>query len=311
MVGDPLPARWRWSVLGEAVDPTSRAIVSGPFGSNIGSRFFVERGVPVIRGNNLTKDMTRFVDDGFVFVTDEKANDLGNCDAISDDLIFTAAGSLGQVGIIPTTAKYRRYIISNKQLRARVDKGKVEPLFAFYWFSSKEMVEYIQQRNTGSSVPLINLSVLRSLPIPIPPLQEQRAIAQVLGALDDKIELNRRMNETLESMAQAVFKSWFGDFDPVRAKAEGRDTGLPKPLADLFPDSFQGSELGEIPKGWSIGPVYQAAEVNQTSQPLARPARPRAIRADRSIRSETFSNYLVSISMDAPTDHDNYSATTI
>ena len=84
----------------------------------------------------------------------------------------------------------------------------------------------------------------------IPPPREQRAIAHILGTLDDKIELNRRMNETLEAMARALFKSWFVDFDPVRAKAEGRDPGLPKPLADLFPDSFEDSELGEIPKGW-------------------------------------------------------------
>ena len=75
--------------------------------------------------------------------------------------------------------------------------------------------------------------------------EEQRAIAHILGTLDDKIELNRRMNETLEAMARAIFKSWFVDFDPVRAKAEGRDPGLPKHIADLFPDRFEDSELGE------------------------------------------------------------------
>ena len=85
-----------------------------------------------------------------------------------------------------------------------------------------------------------------------PPPAEQRAIAHILGTLDDKIELNRRMNETLEAMARALFKSWFVDFDPVRAKAEGRDPGLPKPLADLFPDRFVDSELGEIPEGWEV-----------------------------------------------------------
>jgi type I restriction enzyme S subunit len=90
------------------------------------------------------------------------------------------------------------------------------------------------------------------LDVPIPPLPEQRAIAHILGTLDDKIELNRRMSETLEAMARALFKSWFVDFDPVRAKAEGRDPGLPKPLADLFPDSFEDSVLGEIPKGWQV-----------------------------------------------------------
>jgi len=261
MGSEALPDKWRWATLGEVADPGVRAIVSGPFGSNIGSRFFVDQGVPVIRGNNLTTDMRRFVDDGFAFVTEEKADELGNCEAIVDDLVFTAAGSLGQVGLIPKEAKHRRYIISNKQLRARVDRSRVDPLFAFYWFASKEMVEYIQQRNTGSSVPLINLSVLRSLPLPLPPLSEQRAIAHILGTLDDKIELNRRMNETLEAMARALFKSWFVDSDPVRAKAEGRDPGLPQPLADLFPDSFEDSELGEIPKGWEVKTLGELLEL--------------------------------------------------
>ena len=83
----------------------------------------------------------------------------------------------------------------------------------------------------------------------------------MLGTLDDKIELNRRMNETLEAMARALFKSWFVDFDPVRAKAEGRDPGLPKHIADLFPDRFEDSELGEIPAGWGIKKVSHCIEV--------------------------------------------------
>ena len=103
----------------------------------------------------------------------------------------------------------------------------------------------------GSGQPLLNQTILGSIPATIPDPVEQRAIAHILGTLDDKIELNQRMNETLEAMARALFKSWFVDFDPVRAKAEGRDTGLPKSLADLFPDSFEDSELGEIPEGWS------------------------------------------------------------
>jgi type I restriction enzyme S subunit len=93
-----------------------------------------------------------------------------------------------------------------------------------------------------------------AIPVEIPvDLSEQRAIGHILGTLDDKIEVNRRMSETLEAMARALFKSWFVDFDPVRAKAEGRDPGLPQPLADLFPDSFKDSELGEIPRGWRAG----------------------------------------------------------
>ena len=94
----------------------------------------------------------------------------------------------------------------------------------------------------------------------MPPLPEQRAIAHILGTLDDKIELNRRMNATLEAMARALFKSWFVDFDPVRAKAEGRDTGLPREIADLFPDGFEESAVGAVPRGWRVGALYECAD---------------------------------------------------
>ena len=91
--------------------------------------------------------------------------------------------------------------------------------------------------------------------LPVPPLPDQRAIAHILGTLDDKIELNRRMNATLEAMVRALFRSWFVDFDPVRAKMGGRDTGLPKEVADLFPDRLVDSALGEIPDGWGVSEI--------------------------------------------------------
>ena len=104
------------------------------------------------------------------------------------------------------------------------------------------------------------METLNRLRFPLPPLPEQHAIARILGALDDKIELNRRMNETLEAIARALFKSWFVDFDPVRAKAEGRDPGLPAPVADLFPDCFEDSEIGEIPVGWAVRSLDEIAD---------------------------------------------------
>ena len=95
---------------------------------------------------------------------------------------------------------------------------------------------------------------LRSITVLVPPLPEQRAIAHILGTLDDKIELNRRMSETLEAMARALFKSWFVDFDPVRAKAEGRDSRSPQaPSPTSSPSRLVDSELGEIPEGWELG----------------------------------------------------------
>ena len=107
----------------------------------------------------------------------------------------------------------------------------------------------------------MNSSDLESLGVLWRPLKEQRAIAHILSTLDDKIELIRRMNETLEAMARALFKSWFVDFDPVRAKAEGRDSNLPKPLADLFPGRLIDSEPGEMPEGWRMGSIYDIADV--------------------------------------------------
>ncbi|HXH07931.1 MAG TPA: restriction endonuclease subunit S [Vicinamibacterales bacterium] len=120
--------------------------------------------------------------------------------------------------------------------------------FLMYALSVADISGYL----TGSTMPKLTQGNMNRIPLLTPPLPEQRAIAHILGTLDDKIELNRRMSETLEAMARALFKSWFVDFDPVRAKMEGRDPGLPKPLADLFPDSFADSELGEIPKGWEV-----------------------------------------------------------
>ena len=114
-----------------------------------------------------------------------------------------------------------------------------------------------------SSVPGVNRNDLHRLQVRLPPLAEQRAIASVLGALDDKIDLNRRMCQTLEEMARALFKSWFVDFDPVRAKMEGRDPGLPKEIADLFPSRLVDSELGPIPEGWksrALGDAFEASK---------------------------------------------------
>ncbi len=105
---------------------------------------------------------------------------------------------------------------------------------------------------SGSARDFVRRDDYRNLLIVAPSLTEQRAIAHILGTLDDKIELNRRMSETLEAMARALFKSWFVDFDPVRAKMEGRDTGLPREIANLFPSRMVESELGEIPEGWEV-----------------------------------------------------------
>ena len=120
--------------------------------------------------------------------------------------------------------------------------------FVFYLLHNLHLNDW----KTGSGQPLLNQTILSSIPARVPPLPEQRTIAHILGTLDDKIDLNRRMNQTLEAMARAIFEDWFVDFGPVRAKLEGQDPYLPQELWDLFPDRLVCSELGEIPEGWEV-----------------------------------------------------------
>ena len=129
------------------------------------------------------------------------------------------------------------------------------PRFVYYFF--KSVAPEIAGMDVGSANPTLNRNHVHPMQIVWPPLAEQKAIAAVLGALDDKIELNRRMNATLEAMARALFQSWFVDFDPVRAKLDGREP------ATLCPDSFQDSEAGRIPKGWTVGKVSDLATLNR------------------------------------------------
>jgi type I restriction enzyme S subunit len=145
-------------------------------------------------------------------------------------------------------------------MKLTVDREKADPFFVYYLFRAPEQQEYLKRHAIQTGVPHTNLSILRQVPLRLPPLGTQRAIAQILGTLDDKIEMNRRMSATQEAMARALFKSWFVDLDPVRAKAEGRDPGLPKAIADLFPARLVNSELGEIPEGWEVGKLGDIAE---------------------------------------------------
>ena len=203
----------------------------------------------------------RWVQGDFVSVSREKAEDLSPNTARPGDLIFTQRGTLGQVAIVPSH-RYDRYIVSQSQMKLTVNSDIADVLFVYYYFKAPQQQDYIKRSTIQTGVPHTNLELLRTTPVILPPLLEQRAIAGVLGALDDKIELNRRMNETLEAMAQAVFKSWFVDFDPVRAKAQGRQPlSMGAVTSALFPGSLMDSELGKIPWGWriaSIGEVVTA-----------------------------------------------------
>jgi type I restriction enzyme S subunit len=244
--------------VGEIAAPTRNALVGGPFGSDLVSKDYVPSGVPVIRGSNMGHG--RWVDGEFAFVTPEKAEALSSNCAKPGDIVFTQRGTLGQVALVPKKGP-EKYLISQSQMKLTVDAEKADTVFLYYLFTSAEQQDYIRQNAIQTGVPHTNLGILRNTPLTLPPLGEQNGIAAVLGALDDKIELNRRMNATLEAMARALFQSWFVDFDPVRAKLDGREpVGLDPAIAALFPESFDGSAVGQIPNGWSIKPVGEVVD---------------------------------------------------
>jgi type I restriction enzyme S subunit len=150
--------------------------------------------------------------------------------------------------------------VTNQQINSIIVKNGIDPDYIYYnLYSRKDELQRLA--TSGSAQPILNKGHFSQLKIILPSIVEQHTIARILGTLDDKIELNRKMNETLEAMARAIFKSWFVDFDPVHAKAEGRNPGLPPKIADLFPDKFQDSKLGKIPKGWKVGTLGSILEL--------------------------------------------------
>ena len=268
-------ARAGWHTA--TIEDVAEKVAMGPFGSSIKVETFVPEGVPVISGQHLHGIS---VDDtpGYNFISHEHAQRLANANVVRGDVVFTHAGNIGQAAYIPGDSEFERYVISQRQFYMRCDRTKAIPEFVALYFRSPEGRHQLLANTSQVGVPSIARPVtyLRSILIPLPPLHEQRAIAHVLGTLDDKIELNRRMNETLEEMAQALFKSWFVDFEPIRAKMEGRwrpgDSlpGLPAEHYDLFPDRLVDSELGEIPEGWEVKALGSLGKIITGKTPSTR-----------------------------------------
>ncbi|MBI4882153.1 MAG: restriction endonuclease subunit S [Planctomycetes bacterium] len=176
------------------------------------------------------------------------------------DVILSRRCNPGETAFVPPGLEFA---LGQNLVLLRADGTKVHPTFLRWLVSGTEWWDQIAKfLNVGAVFDSLKCADIPSFTLRIPPLPEQRAIAHVLGTLDDKIELNRRMSETLEAMARALFKSWFVDFDPVRAKAEGRDPGLPDDIAALFPDALTDHpDLGDIPEGWHTGPILERARL--------------------------------------------------
>ena len=250
------------------IEEIAKSIAMGPFGSDIKTDNFVPEGVPVIRGGNLSDG--GFQDEGFVFLTEAKADQLRTANAFANDLIFTHRGTLGQISIIPPNAKFPRYVVSQSQMRLTCDTSKVDPSFLYYFFRSSEGQHKLLVNTSQTGVPAISRPVtsLKAIRLNLPPLSEQKVIARILGSLDDKIELNRQMNATLELLAQTLFRAWFVDFEPVKAKAAGlQPIAMDSETAALFPSEFEERALGPIPKGWTSSTLDQLFTIHGGGTP--------------------------------------------
>jgi type I restriction enzyme S subunit len=243
------------TTLEKVCRPEKGEIISGPFGSNISSKYFVKEGIPVIRGNNLSLSLDKFYDDGFVFVTQEKADEL-NCYADRKDLVFTAAGTIGQVGLIPENSKFDRYVISNKQIRVRIDSNKIDVLYAYYWFASPWIQRLLTLSNKGSTVPLLTLWEVKNLPVSYPEdIEEQHRIALVLETITKRIENNNKINKELESMAKTIYDYWFLQFEFPNEDG--------KPYKSSDGKMVWSEELKrEIPEGWKVKRIDDFGKLN-------------------------------------------------
>jgi type I restriction enzyme, S subunit len=286
-----MASNWKHTTLGDiALDPNGA--VDGPFGSNLPASAYTDSGYPIIRGSNLSIGLDEFKDNEFVFVTEDVFQKLSRSECRAGDIIFTKKGTLGQTGLIGHNHRFKQYLISSNQMRLRVDPKKALAEYVYYYVSSQKAIDKLIQDSECTGVPKINLAYLKSFPISLPSLREQKRIIDILGCINTKITLNRQINQTLEQMAQALFKSWFVDFDPVvdnaldagffeqeldlpdellrRAEARQVVRNRPdfKPLPDatrqLFPAAFEACPEpslglgGWVPQGWeanSIGSV--------------------------------------------------------
>lgn len=263
-----IPDHWEFTTLGDVCDRGGGNIQTGPFGSQLHASDYVEEGIPSIMPVNIGDN--RLVETDIKRITEEDAQRLSKHLVVPGDIIYSRRGDVERRALV--REEQRGWFCGTGCIKVRLGEGVVDPAFASFYLDHPNVREWIVQHAVGATMPNLNTGIMKAIPFVLPPPEEQRAIASILGALDDKIELNRRMNATLESLARAIFKSWFVDFDPVRINTEKGNAGQmpassqalathdPKVL-DLFPSTFQDSELGPIPEDWEVKSTSDIFEV--------------------------------------------------
>lgn len=241
---------WKEYKISEVIEE----IAMGPFGSNIKVDNYIDSGIPVLNGSNLQG--FKLNENSFNYVSEDKADSLGRANAYRGDVVITHRGTLGQIIYIPFNSKYERYVISQSQFRLKLNQALIRPDFLVYYFHTRQGQHLIMMNASQVGVPALArpTSTFKEISVPVPPMEAQNKIMDILHALDDKIAVNKKICENLEAQAQALFKHWFVDFDPFK---DGK---------------FVESELGMIPEGWEVKSLSSIADyVNGLAMQKFRP----------------------------------------
>lgn len=262
------PAHWVRCTLDAIKADGEHAIAGGPFGSDLTQADYVQHpdGVPVIRGCNLGHGERRFYPDELVFVHPSKAEALRRSQAHPGDVIFTQRGTVSQVGLVPDDLPWRRFLLSQSQMKLTCDPGRADPEFIYYWCRSPEVQRYVENWTIAAGVPHTNLSTLRSTPLLLPSLPEQRAIAGALSALDRRISLCDDQRAVLVKVIDLLFRTWFIDHQPTADKAAGRRHPTVSPdLHSRLAPAFTVQDGRSVPLAYRLLPVTDFAEFQNGS----------------------------------------------
>ena len=250
---------WEPTTLGSVCDRQGGSIQTGPFGSQLHASDYVEQGIPVVMPANIGSD-GGISEDGIARITQFDADRLQQHKLQVGDVVFSRRGDVTRNALIE--AHQAGWLCGTGCLKVRLgSQTQASAKFISYCLRLPETKDWLVRHAVGATMPNLNTSILSAVPILLPELPVQQSIANILGCLDERIDLLRETNATLEAIVQALFKSWFVDFDPVHARARGEQlAGLAPEVAALFPDSFEESALGMVPKGWQAEPLDEIAD---------------------------------------------------
>ncbi len=259
------PPTWTRTTLGEIVARGGGSIQTGPFGSQLHASDYVPEGVPSIMPVNIGDN--RLIRNGIACIRESDAQRLSKHIVRTGDIIYSRRGDVKRRAIVRETED--GWFCGTGCLKVRLGHGVVVPEFAAFYLGHPEVRSWIVRHAVGITMPNLNTSIMESVPFLLPPLDEQQAIAETLQSLDDKIEQNRRTGAKLEDLARAVFKAWFVDFEPVKAKAAGATAfpGMPSETFAALPTQFVDSELGQVPEGWEVKALGSLGTVGRGSSP--------------------------------------------